>query len=310
MHSAQSQVSIPVMVGDTGRTLRINLSDGSNPYVIADGCLAKISIKRPTGTRLEDFCTIEGNTTIVYPFGENTCAVEGIHDCDVTLYGLDGNVITSPRFSMVISERVVKSDDIVVADEDMTAVDAMVVAEASRQNAEAAREAIEAERVKSEAERNAKETERQAAEAERSATFNANEAERIAAFEANEAERSAAFEVNEAERNAKEAERKASESEREEKEAERAVREADRAANEEARVANEEARVANEVARQANAEAFGAMQAMVANHTKDIEDLKQTVGNGVSYELTESDKLAIAEVVVDLLPIYDGGVAR
>lgn len=133
MHSAQSQVSIPVMLGDTGRRLCINLSDGSNPYTIADGCLAKISVKRPTGTRLEEFCAIEGNTTIVYPFSqnENTCAVEGIHDCDVTLYGLDGNVITSPRFSMVVSERVVKSDDIVVTDEDHTAMDAILAEWAS-----------------------------------------------------------------------------------------------------------------------------------------------------------------------------------
>jgi hypothetical protein len=128
MHSAQSQVSIPVMLGDTGRTLRINLSDGSNPYVIADGCLAKLTIKRPTGTRLVEFCNIEGGTTIVYPFSQNanTCAVEGIHDCDVTLYGADWNVITSPRFSMVVSERVERSDDIVVTDEDHSAMDAIL----------------------------------------------------------------------------------------------------------------------------------------------------------------------------------------
>lgn len=133
MHSAQSQVSIPVMLGDTGRTLRINLSDGSHPYTIADGCLARLTIKRPTGTHLEEFCTIEGNTTIVYPFSqnENTCAVEGIHDCDVTLYGTDGNVIGSPRFSMVVNERVAKYDDIVVTDEDRTILEATLTEAAS-----------------------------------------------------------------------------------------------------------------------------------------------------------------------------------
>lgn len=134
MHSAQSQVSIPAMLGDTGRTLRINLSDGSNPYTIAEGCLAKISVKRPKGTRLEDFCIIENGTTIVYPFGQNTCAEEGIHDCDVTLYGLDGNVITSPRFSMVVSERAVNSDDIEITKEDRTAMDAILSEWASLRN--------------------------------------------------------------------------------------------------------------------------------------------------------------------------------
>lgn len=197
MHSAQSQVSIPVMLGDTGRTLRINLSDGSNPYVIADGCLAKLTITRPTGTRLEEFCTIENNTTIVYHFSQNqnTCAVEGIHNCDVTLYGLDGKVITSPRFSMVVSERVVKSDDIVLADKDLTAVDAML----------------------------AKEAERQIAEAERVAEFNANEAERIATFNAYETEAKAS-----------EAERVTNEEARQNAEAERIANEEARQKNAEA----------------------------------------------------------------------------
>ena len=135
MHSAQSQISIPAMLGDTGRTLRINLSDGAIPYVIADGCLAKIAIVRPsetnTRTRLEEFCVIENNSTIVYPFSANTCAVEGIHDCDITLYGTDGNIITTPRFTMVVSERVTNFDDIVVTDSDRNYLDATLAEAAS-----------------------------------------------------------------------------------------------------------------------------------------------------------------------------------
>lgn len=133
LHSALSQVSIPVMLGDTGRTLRINLSDGRKPYVVADGCLARLTIKRPTGTHVEEFCTIEGNATIVYNFGqnENTCAVEGIHNCDITLYGADGNKIGSPKFTMVVSERVSNYDDIVVTDEDRTILEATLAEAAS-----------------------------------------------------------------------------------------------------------------------------------------------------------------------------------
>ena len=148
MHSVQSQISIPVLLGDTGRKFRINLSDGGNPYIIEDGCLAKITINRPTGTHLEEFCEIEGNTTIVYPFdkNENTAAVEGIHDCDITLYDLEGNNIASPRFTMVVSERVRKADDITLKDEDFTIIDAIVNAEAIRVAAEKVRAANEASR--------------------------------------------------------------------------------------------------------------------------------------------------------------------
>ena len=155
LHSSQSQISVPVLLGDSARTFRINLSDGGNPYIIEDGCLAKLSIKRPTGTYLEEFCLIEKSTTIVYPFeqNENTASVEGIHECDITLYDADGIEITGPRFSMVVSERVVRTDDVNLSDEDQRVIDAMVRAEASRQVAETSRVNAEAERASAEKER-------------------------------------------------------------------------------------------------------------------------------------------------------------
>ena len=156
LHSAQSQISIPVLLGDTGRSLHISLSDGGNPYFIADGCLAMLSVRRPSGTKLQEFCAIENNTTIVYSFdqNENTAAVEGIHDCDITLYGVDGRKIGSPRFSMMVSERVVPADDIVITDEDKSVIGAMIDAETSRQTAEALRVNAEASRMTAEEARN------------------------------------------------------------------------------------------------------------------------------------------------------------
>lgn len=152
MHSAQSQISLPALLGDTGRSWHINFSDGGIPYFIETGCLAKLTIARPTGTHIEEFCEIVNNSTVVYHFAqnENTCAVEGIHECDVTLYGLEGEYIASSRFSMIVSERVIRSDDINVTDEDRTVVEAMVTAEAQRQAAEALRVEAEAERVANE----------------------------------------------------------------------------------------------------------------------------------------------------------------
>lgn len=155
LHRTQSQISIPVMRGDTGRTFRINLSDGGNPYIIEDGCLAKLSIKRPTRSRLEEFCAVEDNTTIVYSFEQNinTAISEGIHECDITLYGLDGKILGTAMFTMVVSERVVRSNDIVLTDEDFTAVDAMLKQEAARQLAEAERKEAETQRREAENER-------------------------------------------------------------------------------------------------------------------------------------------------------------
>jgi hypothetical protein len=153
LHSTQSQISIPVTLGDTARVWYISLSDGGLPYIIEGGCIAMVEIKRPTGTYIQTPCAIEKNTTVVYDFAMNeyTAVVEGIHDCSVVLIDTYGRVIGAPRFSMVVSDRVIRSDDINISDEDRNAIDGMMAAEASRQLAEAGRVNAEAARVLAEA---------------------------------------------------------------------------------------------------------------------------------------------------------------
>lgn len=147
LHSTQSQISIPAMLGDTGRTWYINLSDGDKIYFIEDGCLAKLTIKRPTGTYHEEFCEIRENATIVYPFDKNTCATVGLHNCEVILYGLNGEILGSPRFAMVVSDRVIRDDDINLSDSDRAILDSMVVEEANRRVAEEGRVSAESARA-------------------------------------------------------------------------------------------------------------------------------------------------------------------
>ena len=183
LHSLHSQVTIPAFHGDTSITLYITLTDGGKPYTLAVGSLAKITIKRPTGTFLEDFCMIKDNLTIVYPFAQNegTCAVEGINECDITVYAPNGGLVGSPRFAIMVAEKVMKREDIIIADEDYKIVEAMarvegerqlaengrVEAEDARDDAETARVVAERGRVSAEEERAAEEAARAEAEAER-----------------------------------------------------------------------------------------------------------------------------------------------
>lgn len=180
MHNVQSQISIPITLGDTARILYISLSDGGLPYIIDDGCLAKLEIKRPTGTHIEEFCPVEKNTTIRYEFSQNmnTAAVEGIHECAIVLYDTEANKICTPRFTMVVSDRVLSADDLVLTDEDKRIVETIVAAEIPRQEAEidriqaeTNRKTAETIRISAENQRIEAENERKKAETEREKIF-------------------------------------------------------------------------------------------------------------------------------------------
>ena len=181
MHSVQSQISLPVSLYDTARTLYMSFTDGGKPYVIEKGCLAKLTIARPSGTKVHEFCPIQGNTTAVYPFSQNeyTASEEGIHECEVTLYGRDGTKITAPRFTMVVSDRVVNHDDNNgITDEHIGIVDEIARNEVLRQASEDGRVVAEAERDEAEAGRATAEDDRVTAEKDRA---NAD-AERVEAY--------------------------------------------------------------------------------------------------------------------------------
>lgn len=160
IQAAHSQIAVPVKVGDTGTKFYIALTDGGMPFTIPDGTLAMLTIRRPTGTFMQAFCSIKNNTTVIYDFqqNENTAIVEGIHNCELTLYGgTSGGIISTSWFSMIVSARVVNDDSLNITDENRNAFDAMIAAEASRQaneesrvNAEAGRVLAEEARVRAE----------------------------------------------------------------------------------------------------------------------------------------------------------------
>lgn len=167
VQSARSQTSIPVSLNDTAITLYMSLTDGGKPYYIEEGCLAKLSITRPSGSKIHEFCRVEGNAAVVYPFSQNpaTAAEEGIHECELTLYGFNGEQITTSRFSIIVNERVVNIDDNNgITDEGVGIIDTMVHNEQARRVAENGRVSAEEARVASEESRTTAEDGRATAE--------------------------------------------------------------------------------------------------------------------------------------------------
>lgn len=143
MHNHRSQASVSAFRGDTGVRLLISLTDGGNLYFIEDGCTAILSGTKPDGNKLCNRCVIEKNTMIQYDFTEQTATCIGVTNCEITLYGADGKIITAPKFVIVVDEREFSGDDLIESETERDALDAIFLSEAQR---------IEAERLRDEAE--------------------------------------------------------------------------------------------------------------------------------------------------------------
>ena len=121
VHDTGSQVSISAKKGDTARSLHITLTENGKPYRIAEGCSAVFYMKKPAdinGDRATVYndCNIEGNLICYDILSANTENV-GVADCEVTLIGKDGRVITSPHFTIVIDETLINEDAVVGTNE-------------------------------------------------------------------------------------------------------------------------------------------------------------------------------------------------
>ena len=140
MQSYISQISLPVRQYDTGIVLRINLTDGGVPYAIKDGCRAVFYARKADGNPLMNDCVIEKNTTICYEMTQQTTACSGVVDCEIRLYGTDGNLITTPRFILVVDSRVVHDEDFPLSESEQGIIDNLILSEYGRIEAEKERE--------------------------------------------------------------------------------------------------------------------------------------------------------------------------
>lgn len=162
IHKHQSQVSIPVMYGDTAVQLFITLSDGGMPYTIGKSCWAQFIANKPSVDEpLIRACIIEDGTTIRLDFDSDIATVAGVYNCEVRLYGAEG-ILTSPCFTMVVDPRVTNSIGM-DSGEATDLIDQIGLAMSQYKTAEDARESAEQGRVDAEAERVRAEEERQAA---------------------------------------------------------------------------------------------------------------------------------------------------
>lgn len=154
MHSHRSQASVAAFRGDTGIRLCITLTDGGNPYVIEKGCSAILSGTKADGNKLWNRCVIDHITnTIIYDFTEQTATRKGVVNCEITLYGPDGHVITAPKFIIVVDEREVNFDEIPESAIELDALELILHSEEEREAQEAERQRQEALREDAEAQR-------------------------------------------------------------------------------------------------------------------------------------------------------------
>lgn len=112
MNDAASQVQISAKYKDTARALHITLMNNGRPYAIESGCRAVISIHRPESTVISMDCDIRlKDSVIMYEFNDSTAQVVGLNLCEIKLYGEDGSLITSPRFTMLVNDNVFNDGD-------------------------------------------------------------------------------------------------------------------------------------------------------------------------------------------------------
>ena len=125
LQQTDMQITVRAKRGDTGRLLRITLSNEGVPYWIAPDCCAVFTGKKPDGTVIYNRCDLENNE-ILYSFTEQTCAVCGRIPVEIRLYGTEGKLLTTAAFLLEVHDTVYHPEDVLSRDE-MDALDALVL---------------------------------------------------------------------------------------------------------------------------------------------------------------------------------------
>lgn len=125
LHNTSSRETVKVKRSDTGRKIYVSLVDGGMPYRISEDCYAVFTGKKPDGHIIFNDCIIEGNI-IIYKLTEQTAAVPGLVNCEIKLYGADAQLITSPKFSIIVDDTVYDEGDEIESTDEFSALTALI----------------------------------------------------------------------------------------------------------------------------------------------------------------------------------------
>lgn len=116
MHAFRSQATVRVKRGDTKNKLIIRFSEYGRPYILPPGAYAVFTSKKPDENKIFNDCTIEGNA-VVYTLTAQTTALEGVLECEIQLFDINNNLLTSPAFTVEVDSTIVSPGEIISTSE-------------------------------------------------------------------------------------------------------------------------------------------------------------------------------------------------
>lgn len=113
---------ITAVQGDTARVVKITILSDSRPYSPPEGARAVIRCRKPDGNPVFNDATINEDGTITAPLTAQMLAAAGNCRCEVTLYGVDEEVLTTVSFIVKVTPKAV-SDNEVESTAEFTAIE-------------------------------------------------------------------------------------------------------------------------------------------------------------------------------------------
>lgn len=126
VHDVASQVQIVAKKNDNARKIYVNLMENGKPYPVEEGCQAVIMIKKPDDNILLNDCyLVNSGSVIAYDFTEQTTSMEGLCECELRVFDAENELITSPRFTILVNENVYEDGQVESTSEFTTLADAL-----------------------------------------------------------------------------------------------------------------------------------------------------------------------------------------
>lgn len=108
---------ITAVQGDTARTVKITVLSNCRPFTPPEGARAVIRCRKPDGKPVFNDAIINEDGTITAPLTAQMLAAVGNCRCEVTLYGIDEEVLTTVSFIVKVTPKAVSDNEVESAPE-------------------------------------------------------------------------------------------------------------------------------------------------------------------------------------------------